>query len=76
MLAYDFPLLSLTVLICWWGFVFSMFFGAIWAFIDNFRRRDHHGWAKAGWAALILILPFFGMLVYLGSRPQDAIVGE
>jgi NADH:ubiquinone oxidoreductase subunit 6 (subunit J) len=75
MLAYDFPLLSLTLLICWWGYVFAIFFAAIWVFIDNFRRRDHRGWAKAGWACLILILPFFEMMLYLVFRPSDATVG-
>ena len=65
MLAYDYPLISLVWLIAWWFFVFTIFFGVIWAFIDNFRRHDHSGWAKAGWALLILILPLFGMLIYL-----------
>ena len=43
MLAYDFPLLSMFLVLCWWFFLFSVFFGVIWAFIDNFRRRDHSG---------------------------------
>jgi hypothetical protein len=49
----------------------SIFFGIIYAFVDNFRRRDHSGWAKAGWALLILVVPFFGMLIYLIARPAD-----
>ena len=69
MLAYDYPLISLFLLICWWFFVFAVFFGVVWAFIDNFRRRDHSGWAKAGWALLILVLPLIGMLIYLVARP-------
>ena len=71
MLAYDFPLLSMFWVILWWGFVFAIFFGVIWAFIDNFRRHDHSGWAKAGWALFILIVPVFGMLVYLIARPAE-----
>ena len=71
MLGYDFPLLSLTLAMLWWFFLLSVFFAIIWAFIDNFARRDHSGWAKAGWAFLILILPFFGMLIYLIARPAD-----
>ena len=71
MLAYDFPLLSMFWVILWWAFVFAIFFGVIWAFIDNFRRHDHSGWAKAGWALFILILPLFGMLIYLIARPAD-----
>ncbi len=73
MLAYDFPLLSLTLVVLWWFFLFAVFFAVIWAFIDNFRRHDHSGWAKAGWAFLILVLPFFGMLIYIAARPADAI---
>ena len=57
MLAYDFPLLSLFWISLWWFFLLSVLFGVIWSFIDNFRRHDHGGWAKAGWAFLILILP-------------------
>ncbi len=73
MLAYDFPLLSLCLVLLAFWVLFSIFFAIIWAFIDNFRRRDHSGWAKAGWAFLILIIPFFGMLIYVIARPPDAI---
>ncbi len=71
MLAYDFPLLSLFWLMIWWGFVVTIFFAVIWAFIDNFRRSDHSGLAKAGWALLILIIPLVGMLVYMVARPPE-----
>jgi len=30
------------------------------------------GWAKAGWALLIVVLPFLGTLIYLIARPKDA----
>jgi len=73
MLAYDFPLLSMFWVLMMWFFMFSIFFAVIWAFIDNFRRRDHSGWAKAGWALLIIMLPLFGMFIYLVARPADAI---
>lgn len=72
-LAYDFPLLSLVLAMFWFFLLFSIFFAVIWAFIDNFRRHDHSGWAKAGWALVILILPLLGTLIYLGVRPSDAI---
>ena len=72
MFAYDFPLLSLTLIILWWAFVFTIFFAVIWAFIDNFRRHDHSGWAKAGWALVILLIPLFGMLIYVAVRPPYA----
>ncbi len=73
MLAYDFPLLSLMFAMFWFGVVFSIFYAVVWAFIDNFRRRDHSGWAKAGWALVILVVPLLGMLIYIGTRPSDAL---
>ena len=40
--------------------------------IDNFRRYDHSGWAKAGWAIFIIFLPIIGALVYTVARPETA----
>jgi len=71
-LAYDFPLLSMFWVVVWFFFVFSIFFAVIWSFIDNFRRHDHHGGAKALWALFILIVPLLGTLIYLIARPADA----
>jgi hypothetical protein len=71
MLAYDYPLLgafwTITIFALWFMVVFTV----IWAFIDNFRRRDHSGWAKAGWALVIVILPLLGTLIYLVARPVE-----
>jgi membrane protein DedA with SNARE-associated domain len=58
-----------------WAMVVAFFWVAllftfIWVFIDNFRRRDHSGWAKAGWLVLILVLPLLGVLIYLIARPS------
>ena len=71
MLAYDFPLLSLFWISLWWFFLFSVLFAIVWAFIDNFRRPDHSGWAKAGWALLIIVVPLVGVLIYLIARPSQ-----
>ncbi len=76
MLAYTYPLLSVFWTIIIFFFVFTVFFTVIWAFIDNFRRHDHHGLAKAGWALIIIILPLLGTLIYLIARPADAEVGR
>jgi len=70
MLAYDYPLLgvfwSLVLL-----FMFVMVgFVVIYTFIDNFRRSDHSGLAKAGWAFLIIVLPLVGALIYIITRPE------
>ncbi len=70
MLAYDYPLLgvfwSLVML-----FMFVMVaFVVVYTFIDNFRRPDHSGAAKAGWALLIIVLPLLGALIYILARPE------
>ena len=55
-------------------FAFFFWFTFIWMFIgvftDVLRRRDLSGWAKAGWIAMITILPFLGILVYMIARPK------
>jgi hypothetical protein len=46
----------------------------IWGFalIDIFRRDDMHGAAKALWVVCVILLPFFGTLMYLIFRPMGA----
>jgi len=70
-LAYDYPLLS----VFWTLVLFSLFvlvlFVILWAFVDNFRRTDHHGMAKALWFLFILFFPILGVFVYLIARPAD-----
>ena len=56
-----------------WMMVIWMF---IAVFADIFRRRDHSGWAKAGWVFLIFILPLLGILIYLIARPKDATAAQ
>ena len=34
-------------------------------FGDIFRRRDIGGWGKAAWTILVIILPYFGVFIYL-----------
>ena len=34
-------------------------------FGDVFRRRDISGWGKAAWIILVIILPYFGVFIYL-----------
>ena len=71
MFAYDYPLLS----VFWSLFLFAMLvlwiFIVIWVFIDNFRRPDHSGWAKAIWFLVIVFIPVIGILAYIISRPAD-----
>ena len=72
MLAYDFPLLSVFWSMLIFFGIFLMIFFIIWCFVDNFRRRDHHGGAKFGWTVLILFIPVLGALIYIIARPPDA----
>jgi Short C-terminal domain/Phospholipase_D-nuclease N-terminal len=34
-------------------------------FGDLFSRHDIGGWGKAGWIILVVILPYFGVFIYL-----------
>jgi hypothetical protein len=70
MLLADFPLLDLML-------TMLVFFGwVIWVAIlfivllDNFRRQDQSGWAKAGWTVFVIFLPVVGVLVYMIVRPD------
>ena len=69
---YTYPLLSLFWTMLVFAGIFLMIFFIIWCFIDNFRRKDHHGFAKALWAIFILFLPIIGALIYIFARPPEA----
>jgi hypothetical protein len=79
LLAYTFPLLSLFWAMLIFAGILLMIWFIIWCFVDNFRRRDHHGFAKAGWAIVILFIPVIGALIYIIARPAaadaDVVVG-
>jgi hypothetical protein len=72
MLAYSWPLLSLFWTFLEFAAVFLFVFFILWCFVDNFRRRDHHGAAKAIWTVVILFIPVIGAIVYVAARPSDA----
>ena len=61
--------------IMWTMFIFFAWVIWIWLLIlvlsDNFRRRDHSGWAKAGWTLLVIFLPLIGVLIYMIARPPE-----
>jgi Phospholipase_D-nuclease N-terminal len=64
--------------VIWWMFVFFLWvmwiFVVIRVFIDNFRRQDHSGFAKAMWTVLIIFLPVIGVVSYLIARPREMVV--
>ena len=63
-LAADYPFLdvfwTMILFFCWVAWIWML----IAIFSDVFRR-DISGWAKAGWCAFVLVLPFLGAFIYL-----------
>jgi predicted membrane channel-forming protein YqfA (hemolysin III family) len=57
---------SASLLFFWCLFVWMV----IAAFGDIFRRTDLSGGAKAGWTALVVLVPLVGVLIYLVARPR------
>ena len=69
LVASDYPFLD----IMWTMFIFFAWVIWIWLLIlvlsDNFRRRDHGGFAKAAWTVFVIFTPLLGVLVYMIARP-------
>ncbi len=61
--------------VVWWMcifFVWVMWISiVIMVFLDNFRRTDHSGFAKAMWTIFIVFLPVLGVLAYMISKPRE-----
>jgi NADH:ubiquinone oxidoreductase subunit 6 (subunit J) len=59
----------------WYMLLIYIWFMVIWMFIqvfaDIFRRENLSGWGKAGWIALLFIVPFLGILIYMIARPKN-----
>jgi hypothetical protein len=64
MTAYTYPLLNILWTLLMFAGVVILIFLIVFALISNFTRKDHGGWAKAGWCILIIFLPFIGTLIY------------
>ncbi|MQS15530.1 SHOCT domain-containing protein [Streptomyces kaniharaensis] len=68
--AVDYPLLNIFFTTMWifmWILWFFLLFRVV---VDLFRDDGLSGWAKAGWAVFVIVLPFLGVLVYLIARGQ------
>jgi|SRR6266487_2100246 len=63
--------------VVWWMTIFFVWvmwiFVVINVFLDNFRRKDHGGFAKAMWTIFIVFVPVLGVLFYLIARPSDVV---
>jgi len=42
----------------------------VFILVDNFKRDDLSGWAKAGWTVLLIFVPLIGALIYMIARPS------
>ncbi len=71
MLAYDYPAMGIFMSM----FYFFIFF--IWimllfrVFGDIFRSHDMGGFAKVIWVLFVIVVPFFGVFVYLIARGKS-----
>lgn len=64
--------LGIFLLIAWFWILISIVG-------DLFSDHDTSGWVKAGWVLLLLVLPFFGVLIYLiarGSSMRDRAIAR
>jgi NADH:ubiquinone oxidoreductase subunit 6 (subunit J) len=71
-IASSYPFLD----VMWTMFVFfawvMVVFLVVTLMVDNLRRRDHSGWAKAGWTLLLIFAPLIGCLIYMVARPRPS----
>ncbi len=67
-IAADYPFLEIMGTII----VFFAWVAWFWVLVsilsDVFRRHDISGWGKAAWTLFVVVLPFLGVLVYLGAQ--------
>ncbi len=65
MIATSYPFLE----VFWTMLIFFAFVVWLWilftVFGDIFRREDISGWIKAIWVIFVILLPYFGVFVYL-----------
>ncbi|MFE0581588.1 SHOCT domain-containing protein [Streptomyces sp. NPDC058874] len=67
----DYPLLNLFWTMLWF-FLWVMWFFLLFKVItDIFRDHSLHGWGKAGWLILVLLVPFIGVFVYVIARGRS-----
>ena len=70
LLGSDYPFLdvfwTLLVFFAW----VIWFWLLITVFADVFRRHDLSGLGKTGWCIFVIVLPFLGVLIYLGTQSK------
>ena len=69
LVASDYPFLDVMwTMLVFFGWVIWISL-VIMILIDNFRRPDESGWAKAGWTLFVIFVPLVGVLTYIIVRP-------
>jgi hypothetical protein len=70
-IASSYPLLSIfaTMAIFFFFLIWLSMLAAV--LLDIFRRDDISGWGKAGWTIFAIVLPYIGVLVYIGIHGGD-----
>ncbi|MEU4269333.1 SHOCT domain-containing protein [Streptomyces sp. NPDC026092] len=64
----DYPLLNVFWTMLWF-FIWIMWLFLLFKVIsDIFRDHELHGWGKAGWLILCILLPYIGVLIYVIAR--------
>ena len=68
--AADYPFLdvlwTMVIFFCWVVWIWMMIL-----ILSDVFRRDISGWAKAGWVAFLIVLPFLGALIYLITQGKE-----
>jgi type VI protein secretion system component VasK len=64
----NYPLLDVFLSMLWFFLWILWIWLVVWILMDVFRSDDMGGWAKAAWTIFIIIIPLFGVLVYLIVR--------
>ncbi len=64
----NFPLLNIFLEMMFFFLWILWFFLLFRIITDLFRSHDIGGWGKAAWMVLVIILPLFGVLIYLIAR--------
>jgi len=68
MVAYDFPVLGLFWTLMFWFLWLAWIMLVFRVIIDIFRSSDLGGAGKAFWALFVIVLPWFGVLMYVIVR--------
>jgi uncharacterized membrane protein YcjF (UPF0283 family) len=67
----NYPLLDIFLTMLWFFLWILWIFLVVRILMDVFASKDMNGWAKAGWAILIILLPLLGVLLYVIVRGKS-----